>query len=59
MTTSNATSTESISTAASQEEQMLQEQQQMNLQQERFETQSAMQQSRHDTMMSIIRAIAS
>jgi hypothetical protein len=59
MDTSSATSTESISTAATQEQQMLQEQQQMNLQQEQFETQSAMQQSRHDTMMAIIRAIAS
>jgi len=56
--TPTATSTDSISSMATQEQQMLQEQEAVNMQQEQFETQSAVQQSRHDTMMAIIRAIA-
>lgn len=57
--TASATSTDSISSMATQEQQMLQEQEQVNMQQEQFETQSSVQQANHDTMMAIIRAISS
>ena len=57
-TTPTPTGTDPTSSAA-QEQQLLQEQQAMYLQQQKFETESSMLQSQHDTMMAIIRAIAS
>ena len=57
--TPTTSSTDSLSSYATQEQQMLQEQQAAYAQQQKFETESSMLQSQHDTMEAIIRAIAS
>jgi hypothetical protein len=57
--TSATSKPESFSSIATSEQQMLEEQQQAYAQQEQTELQSAIMQSKHDTMMAIIRAIAS
>ncbi|HEX4772172.1 MAG TPA: hypothetical protein VH351_15155 [Bryobacteraceae bacterium] len=56
--TSSATSTDSFSSIAASEQQALAEQEQAYAQQQQFETEAAIMQSKHDTMMAIIRAIA-
>ncbi len=54
----SATSTDSFSSIAASEQQALEEQEQAYAQQQQLETQSSIMQSQHDTMMSVIRAIA-
>ena len=57
-TTTPTGGTDSFSSVAASENQALAEQAQAYAQQEQMETESAMMQSHHDTMMAIIRAIA-
>lgn len=56
--TVSANSADSFSSIGASEQQALQEQEQAYAQQQQVETQSAIMQSQHDTMMAVIRAIA-
>ncbi|MBV8072909.1 MAG: hypothetical protein JO270_23605 [Acidobacteriaceae bacterium] len=56
--TPSLTSTDSLSSIASSEQSALAAQEQAYAQQQQIETESAIMQSQHDTMMAVIRAIA-